>query len=239
MAIADMLTLGFLFLLRPGEYANTDNPESAPFRLIDVHLRHNDIRLDRLHSPLHILHTANFMCLEFTTQKNGVRGELIGLGRSGTPSFCPVQACISRIVHLRQHHAPPTTPLCTFFAHTWFSINTTSLTTELRLAVRAYGHAVGLSPSDISIRSLRASGAMAMLCANIDPDRIRLLGRWRSDEMLHYLHVQAYPVVAGLAPAMLNDGSFTLLPNQPLPLHPQPPLTAGNWGINGGLRASK
>jgi hypothetical protein len=69
MAIADMLTLGFFFLLRPGEYANTDNPESAPFRLIDVHLRHNDIRLDHLHSPLHILHTANFVCLKFTTQK--------------------------------------------------------------------------------------------------------------------------------------------------------------------------
>ena len=217
-----MLTLGFFFLLRPGEYASSDNPESTPFRLIDIHLRHIDTRLDHLRVPLQVLHTANFVCLEFTNQKNGVRGELIGMGRSGTPAFCPVQACISRIVHLRRHHAAPTTPLYTFFSHEWYGINTSSLTTELRLAIQALGHTVGLSPPDVSIRSLRASGAMAMLCANIDPDRIRLLGRWRSDEMLRYLHVQAYPIVRDLAPAMINGGGFTLLPNQPL--HPQPRL---------------
>jgi hypothetical protein len=54
---------------------------------------------------------------------------------------------------------------------------------------------------------------MALLCAHVDTDRIRLLGRWRSDEMLCYLHVQAYPVVADLAPAMLQHGNFTLIPN--------------------------
>ena len=53
-------------------------------------------------------------------------------------------------------------------------------------------------------------------CANVDTDRIRLLGRWRSDEMLRYLHVQAVPVVAPIAGAMLRNGQFTLLPNQPL-----------------------
>jgi len=37
-AIADMITLGFFFLLRPGEYAATINPESSPFRLCNVHL---------------------------------------------------------------------------------------------------------------------------------------------------------------------------------------------------------
>ena len=43
---------------------------------------------------------------------------------------------------------------------------------------------MGLSPADISIRLLHSSGTMALLCANVDMDRIRLLGRWRSDEML-------------------------------------------------------
>jgi len=37
-AIADMLTLGFFYLLHPGEYADTSNPESSPFRLQDIHL---------------------------------------------------------------------------------------------------------------------------------------------------------------------------------------------------------
>ena len=44
-----------------------------------------------LREPPHLL-TATFVSLEFSTQKNGVRGEVIGLGRSGDPNFCPVLA---------------------------------------------------------------------------------------------------------------------------------------------------
>jgi hypothetical protein len=58
---------------------------------------------------------------------------------------------------------------------------------------------------------------MALLYGNVDTDRIRLLGRWRSDEMLRYLHVQAFPVVAHIASTMLQHGNFTLIPNNPLP----------------------
>jgi hypothetical protein len=53
---------------------------------------------------------------------------------------------------------------------------------------------------------------MALLCAGIDSNRIRLIGRWRSDEMYRYLHVQAQPVMTGLAAAMLRGGSFSLSP---------------------------
>jgi hypothetical protein len=217
-----MLTLGFFFLLRPGEYAHTTNPESAPFRLVNVHLHWDNIRINHLLAPIHILSTATFVCLEFTTQKNGIRGELIGMGRSGHPSFCPVQACINCITHLRQHSALRYTPLYSYFVTEWFRVSTTTLTTELRLAVTALGAEVGLTPIDVSIRSLRASGAMALLCALVDPDRIRLLSCWRSNKMLRYLHVQAYPVVAGLAPAMLTHGQFALISNQP---NPQPRLS--------------
>ena len=57
-----------------------------------------------------------------------------------------------------------------------------------------------------------------MLCAGIDSDRIRLIGRWRSDEMYHYLHVQAQPVMSGVAAAMLRGGDFGLnLPSLPAP----------------------
>jgi hypothetical protein len=66
---------------------------------------------------------------------------------------------------------------------------------------------------DVSIRSTRAGGAMALLCAGVDSDRIRLVGRWRSDEMYRYLHVQAQPaVMTGLSAAMLRGGSFRLTP---------------------------
>jgi len=216
-ALADMITLGFYFLLRPGEYANTSNPESYPFRMCDVHLFGNGARMST--QQLAAGSIPNFVALEFTNQKNGVRGELIGLGPSGDPSFCPIQAVRHRLLALHFSDAPPETPLYTYFDHNLpFAISSSTLTLALRTAVQVVGLPLGLTPTDVSVRSLRASGAMALLCANVDTDRIRLLGRWRSDEMLRYLHVQAVPVVAPIASAMLRNGHFTLLPNQPFPV---------------------
>jgi len=213
-AIAHMLILGFFFLLRPGEYAHTTNERAAPFRLCDVHLIVHNRRLDPITCAEEDLYLTTYVALEFTTQKNGVRGELVGLGRSGHPVLCPVVAMTARILHLRLHCATPTTPI--YFVRTatqWQPIQTNTLTQHLRHALTTLQNEVGVSPNDISIRSLRASGAMALLCANVDPDKIRLLGRWRSDEMLRYLHIQAFPIVAPFASQMVNHGFFTLIPN--------------------------
>ena len=51
-----------------------------------------------------------------------------------------------------------------------------------------------------------------------DTDIIRLLGCWRSDEMLHYLHVQAEPVMRDFARRMLNHGNFVLHLNHQVPV---------------------
>jgi len=179
-----MLTLGFFFLLRPGEYASTNNPDATPFRLCDVHLLLHQRRLDIYTCPEHELDHATHLALEFTNQKNGVRGELVGLGRSQHPILCPVSAMICRLKHLRLHNAPLTAPIYTVFAPTPTAITTSELTQRLRQACITIGATVGISADDISIHSLRSSGAMALLCADVDTDKIRLLGRWRSDEML-------------------------------------------------------
>ena len=55
---------------------------------------------------------------------------------------------------------------------------------------------------------------MALLCSGVDTDMIKLIGRWRSDEMLRYLHVQARPVMQGFARRMLLAGDYTLHPNR-------------------------
>jgi hypothetical protein len=65
---------------------------------------------------------------------------------------------------------------------------------------------------------------MALLCARIDSDIIRLVGRWRSDEMFRYLHAQAYPLMHTFAQQMLNAGSFSLLPGQSVPAQAVPLL---------------
>ncbi len=125
-----------------------------------------------------------------------------------------IQAILNRIYHLRTHRAPPTTPIYSYYTTKWNRIDTSILTTHLRIAVTSLGATYGVSPADISVRSLHSSGAMALLCANVDTDKIRLLGRWCSDEMMRYLHVQAFPIVAPFASQMVQFGHFTLLPNQ-------------------------
>ena len=65
----------------------------------------------------------------------------------------------------------------------------------------------------LSAHSLRDSGTMALLCAQVDTDIIRPLGRWHSDEMLCYLHLLAEPVMHNFASRMLNHGNFVLHPN--------------------------
>jgi len=51
----------------------------------------------------------------------------------------------------------------------------------------------------------------------VDPDIIQLLGRWRSDEMLRYLHLSAEPVMKDFAKRMLN-ADYRLAPNQLVPM---------------------
>ena len=212
-ATADMIVIAFFFLLRPGEY--TDNPNN-PFRLADVQLFIGDTRIDLTTAPFKQIQQARFASLAFTTQKNGVRSEVIGLARSGDPYLCPVLSIIRRVLYLRRHSAPSNTPLARVFGGT-STVTAAAITTCIRDAVTHLGPQLGFLPSDVSARCLRAAGATALLLANVDPDVIRLIGRWRSDEMLRYLHVQAYPLMKHYAQKMLSAGMYTLIPNHLVP----------------------
>jgi hypothetical protein len=55
---------------------------------------------------------------------------------------------------------------------------------------------------------------MAFLCARINTNIIRLVGCWRSIEMLRYLHLQVYPLMDTFARCTALTGDFTLLPGQ-------------------------
>jgi hypothetical protein len=221
-AVADMICLAFFFLLRPGEYTGTPS-DTTPFTLQDVQCWIGQQCYQAAHIPVDELPRVTFITLTLTTQKNGVRGEVIGLSRSGNPVLCPVAVITRRVAHLRHHHAPPMQPLASYYENgspTIHLIKPADITTALRLSTTIIGPTVGFLPTDIPARSLRASGAMALLCTQVDSDVIWLLGRWRSDEMLRYLHVQAEPVMRDFARRMLVGGSFTLIPNQTVPIFP-------------------
>jgi len=107
------------------------------------------------------------------------------------------------------------TNLCAYFQNgNWNEVKPTDITTLLLQATSELPQ-YNLLPSDVSARSLRASGAMALLCKQVDTDLIRLMGRWRSDEMLRYLHLQAQPVMHSFAEKMLQGGDYSLLPSAP------------------------
>jgi len=215
LARADMTCLAFFFLLRPGEYTG-DSPTAHPFLLRDVRFFMGNLVLPHLTAPSDQLQNATFVTLEFTSQKNGVRGEVIGLGRSGDSHFCPVLALARRVLHLRLAAAAPTQPLSSYIdpvTSTLRRLAPADITSLLRLAVAVLGPAHGFQPADVSARSLRSAGAMALLCADVDTDRIRLLGRWQSDQMFRYLHVQAEPMMRHFSSRMLQGGNYALLPN--------------------------
>lgn len=216
-----MILLAFFFLLRPGEYTDgsTRDTNSQPFLFSSAQLFIGPRRLDFATATDAELLAATFGSLTFDNQKNGVRGEVIGLSTSGDPIVCPVRAIARRIIHLRRVGAPTTTPLARCYHNNKTHKVTSSLiTSTLRDSVRFLGHELGFLESDISARCLRAAGANALLLAKIDPDIIRLIGRWRSDEMLRYLHVQAAPLMAQYSRRMLDAGNYTLIPNQTVPM---------------------
>ena len=212
LAVADLLPLGFFFLLRPGEYMGAPKHASDDlFRLQDVRLWIGARTLDHHTCPTPDIQAATFASLTFTRQKNGVRNETIGHGRSGDPTICPVLCIVSRVLALRGVHAPPNTPLNAFGQNPTRYVQSRDITRRIRTALAIHPHP-GYTSRDVSARSTRAGGAMALLCAGVDRDRIRMIGRWRSDEMYRYLHVQAQPVMTGIAAAMLRGGSYQMAP---------------------------
>jgi hypothetical protein len=190
--------------------------EIAPFHLVDIQfcvgVRCVSASVAADADPVH----APFVTCTFTTQNNCVRNKVIGLGRSGNPFCCPVASTASSVKHLREHLAPPTAPLCTCCRDGGPSfVTSTDVTITLRASVTALGPQLGFLASEVSARSLRAAGAMALLCAHVDTDTIRLLGRWRSDVMLRCLTAQAsQPVMRDFSRRMLEGADYLLLPNQ-------------------------
>ena len=223
-AAVDLAWIGFFFLLRPGEHCSTGS--SRPLTLKDVSLKIGQTPLCPMTAPLHSIACATHSGLSFDTQKNRVRGEQLAHGRSGHAVACPTAALVRRVLYLRLNQATLDTPICSVRRHqAWVPVTSQALTAVLRTSAAALPH-LHLRPADVTGRSLRAGGAMAMLCGQVDSDVIRLIGRWRSDAMFRYLHAQALPLVSPLAPTMLQHGAFTLMPNSALPPAVPPFLAA-------------
>jgi hypothetical protein len=218
LAVADMIVIAFFFLLRPGEYTGTTN-DDAPFRLEDVHLYIGARKLDSNTASLAEFDAASSVSYRFTSQKNGIRDEKLVQGRSGSGLCCPVKATVRRIKHHRLHKSKPNAPLASYYrTNRRTAIKPKDVTDVLRQAMTANFHRTGVHASEVSARSLRAGGAMAMLFGKIDINSIRMMGRWHSDAMMRYLHVQAQPIIGNYAAKMFQEGTYTFQPDETVPI---------------------
>jgi integrase len=165
--------------------------------------------LDTRTAPEAELLAATSVVITYTEQKNANRGEKVGQGRSGDPFLCPVTSLARRIIHLRRNRAPLDTPIYVYYPQ--FRSNpqrvaSTTITELMRRSARLLQFPED-AVADIHARALRATGASALLTAQIDSDLIRLLGRWKSDAMLRYLHAQSAGLVHQFASQMLRQGA--------------------------------
>jgi len=88
------------------------------------------------------------------------------------------------------------------------SVTSGHITQALRLAAAGVEGQTGIPFKKISAISLRSGGATALLCARIDTDTIKLLGRWRSDAVEKYLRTNAHTVTEGYSSTMVQKGSY-------------------------------
>lgn len=213
-AVADLCIIAFFFLLRPGEYCEGgSDTRSTPFRLRDIQFFTDATRHSADVVPLALLNDANFCSLTFNDQKNAVKGECMGHGTTPCDVANPIKRLASRVRYLRENNAPPDMPLAAYKSgNTWIHVKSTDITDALRAGAIDIGPSLGFGPADVSARAMRAGGAMALLLADVDSDKIRLIGRWKSDEMLRYLHTTARPIMQNFAAQMVQHGAYALIP---------------------------
>lgn len=217
-AIADMACIGFYWMMRPGEHTLT--PTNTPFKVRDVKIYANGKNLTYPNLTTQELDAANSISLTFTTQKNGVKGEVISHGLSGHGLACPVHSIGRRLLYHQSHQSHEDTPLCAYYTtnKTRF-VRSQDLTRAVRAAITqmvAHGEVLDILPHEVSGRSLRAGGATSLMCAGVDPTIVQLQGRWKSDTMIRYLHISAHPDVHKFATQMFAGGHYTFRPGYTL-----------------------
>jgi hypothetical protein len=75
-------------------------------------------------------------------------------------------ALVRRVIHLQQFNVASITPITTYYeSNRRRPITPDDITLALHHAVRLIGPEVGLVEVGVSARSLRAGGAMALICA--------------------------------------------------------------------------
>jgi hypothetical protein len=212
-AIADLINIGFYYLLRVGEYTKPRSQarNTIPFRVQDITFRNALGNLISNTSPLLTLLTAAEATIRMPNQKNGVKGQCIHQECTGS-LHSPVKSLARRVHHILTNNGTAATSI---FAYThplkvgWQSITSHHINTTLKQAAGDIGlYKLGYTPNDVSSHSLRAGGAMAMHLNGVDANTIRKMGRWKSETFLMYIHEQISAFATGVSLKMSTSIPF-------------------------------
>ena len=127
-----MIIVEYLFLLRPSKYTGA-KLDSTPFRMCDITFSCGRSVFDHDFDKRDLF-AATMVMLLFTTQKNGVKGEVVGQGPSQDPLLCPWGALARRIIHLCKHNVDKTRPIASFMTPngSWKHVTPTMITKVLK-----------------------------------------------------------------------------------------------------------
>jgi hypothetical protein len=113
------------------------------------------------------------------------------------------------------HGAKQTAPVAAYYRGTRrTTVKAKDVTDVFLCAMTIYYTKVGIKATEISAPSLRAGGAMVMVFGWIELDTIWMMGKWHSDAMMSYLHIQAQPIINNYAARMYNRGTCVFLPDE-------------------------
>ena len=205
-AVADLVTIGFYFLLHVGEYTHTNEKQrrrTKQFRAKDVTFWDSTGAVIPNTAPLATLAQAAEATLSISNQKNGTRGSLIHHEANHELS-CPVAALARRVHHIMARGVADDM-LGTYFNPHGYKMHIVAgdINKAIKLAVTSLGlEKKGFPPSAVSSHSLRAGGAKAMHLNGASPLAIRKMGRWSSDTFLMYIHEQIAAFSEGMSTAM-------------------------------------
>lgn len=225
--VALLCIVGFYWLLRPAEYLSGQGQgRSEAFKLGDASFEIDGKIYNATDASLNDVDVNRIQraSLTFADQKNAVKGEQITHAANLDPVLCPCKALARICAHLRAHGASPRAAIYYYYNASGRRQRVTPehVTAALRSSASKLQDTTGISPALLSARSLRPGGATALLCANVDPNIIQLLGRWQSDAMLRYLRVAALAQSTNLSQQMLVAGAYTFAPNTCTANHHQP-----------------
>ena len=108
----------------------------------------------------------------------------MGHGTSGDALMCLKSALVHHVLYLREQGATHSKNLATFKRWgRWVNTTPAEISITLKYTVRFIGPSLGFTPKYMSAQYLYAAGDMDLLCSGAATNIIKLVGRWRSDEV--------------------------------------------------------